>query len=176
MSDNPLESSLLNAELGVTDNPFHLDRSADLKLAIYRMFSLAKHRINIFSYDLEPRILSERNIESAIKTLARRSRHSEIRILVFDTTALQKIDHRLVALSQELSSFVSIRVLSKDFQQIPYSFHLVDDHGLVYRSNHSEIESLVSFNSPSRVREYRKEFTEMWEHSRVASELRSLSL
>ncbi|WP_144395557.1 hypothetical protein [Pleionea sediminis] len=171
-----LENTLLNAELGETETPLHLDRSSELKLACYRMYSLAKKRIDILTYDLEPRILSEREIEQALKEFIRQSRHTEVRILVFDTTMLQKVDHRLVALAQAFPSYVSIRVLAKDFQQIPYSFHLVDDSGLIYRTNHSELESLVSFNSKLKVREYRKEFNEMWEHSRVASELRSLSI
>ncbi len=170
------EEALLNAELGITEENFAVSRASELKLASYRMFAQAKHRIDILSYDLEPRVLSERNIEQAISQLARRSRYSEIRLLVFDTRQLQSSDHRLVSLSQQLSSFISIRVLAKDFQQIPYGFYLVDDAGVIYRSSHSDYDAKIFFNDKNKVREYRKQFDEMWQQSRVASELRALSL
>lgn len=170
------EDSLLNAELGITEENFAVSRASELKLASYRMFAQAKRRIDILSFDLDPRVLSDRNIEQAVSQLARRSRYSEIRLLVFDTLQLQSSDHRLVSLSQRLSSFISIRVLAKDFQQTPYGLYLVDDAGLIYRSNHSEYQAKVFFNDMNKVKEYRKQFEEMWEQSRLASELRALSL
>jgi hypothetical protein len=176
---NPLrysEDELLNAELGVTEQPFFISRATELQLATYRLFAQAKRRVDIFSYDLDPRVLSDRNIESAISSLARKSRYSEIRLLVFSTRQLQSYDHRLVSLSQQLSSFITIRELAKDFEQTPFAFYLVDDCGLIYRPNHSEYTAQVYFNEKLKVAEYRKQFEDMWQHSRIASELRALSL
>ncbi len=170
------DSGLLNAELGVTDDPFRVNRISDIQVACYRMFSQAKRSLDIFSQELDPRILSERSIEKAVSELARRSRYSTIRILVFDTLGLQSANHRLVSLSQSLSSFIKIKVLANDFQHIPYTFYLVDDCGVIYRPLHAELETQVYFNQPNKVTDLRKQFSDMWEQSRVASELRSLSL
>jgi hypothetical protein len=175
-SNESSNETLLNAELGITEGHFRLSRADELKLAAFRMFSQAKRRVDIFSYDLDPRVLSDRNIELALSNLARRSRYSEIRLLVFETRQLQSYDHRLVSLAQQLSSYISIRVLAKDFQQIPYAFYLVDDHGFIYRPNHSEYHAQVFFKDAHKAAEYRKQFEEMWQQSRIASELRALSL
>lgn len=171
-----LDDELLNAQLGETDGAFRVNRIAELKLASYRMFAQAKRSIDIFSYDLDRRILSDREIEQAVVSLVKRSRHSRVRMLVFDTVALQSADHRLISVLQSFSSYVSLKVLAKDYQTIPFSFYLVDNSGLIYRSNHNELEAHVCFNDKLKVKDYQKQFDEMWDHSRVASEFRTLGL
>ncbi|NVJ62424.1 MAG: hypothetical protein HWE27_18695 [Gammaproteobacteria bacterium] len=171
-----LDDDLLNAELGETNDVFRLSRVGELKLASYRMFAQAKKTIDIFSYDLDPRVLSDREIEQAVLTLVKRSRHSRVRMLVFETTALQGVDHRLISLLQSFSSYITLKVLSKNYQTIPFSFYLVDDAGLIYRSNHNELETQVFFNEKLKVKDYQKQFDEMWEQSRIASEFRTLGI
>ncbi|WMS88001.1 hypothetical protein [Pleionea litopenaei] len=170
------ENDLINAELGVTSEPFRASRVAELKLASYRMFAQAKKQIDLFSYDLDPRVLSDRDIEAAISRLVRRSRQSQVRMMVFETQLLQSADHRLIALMQNLSSYIHLKVVSKEYQQLPFSFYLVDDSGLIYRPNHQQLESQIYFNEKLKVRDYRKQFDEIWEQGRIASEFRTLGI
>ncbi|NVK89527.1 MAG: hypothetical protein HWE13_15420 [Gammaproteobacteria bacterium] len=171
-----MNDALINAELGTTDDPFRVDRAADLKLACYRMFAQAQQSVNLFTYELDPRVLSDREIESVLAKLARRSRHTQIRMMVYDTTSLQSNNHRLIGLYQALSSYVAIKVVAKEHQQIPYSFYTVDDCGLIYRPNHHEFESQIYFNDKLKTKDYRKQFEEYWEQGRVASEFRVLGI
>lgn len=175
-TNQSLEQTLSSAILGETDDEFRVNRLSEIQAVSQQMFSQAKRQVDIFSVDLDPRVLSQRSIEQTLAKLARSSRQSTIRLLIFDVLSLQSIDHRLVDLSQNLSSYVSIKVLANDYQHLPYNYYLVDDAGLMYRSNHKELETQVSFNAKLKVREYRKQFNDMWEQSRIASEFRNLSI
>ncbi|MEE4246757.1 MAG: hypothetical protein V2I33_15200 [Kangiellaceae bacterium] len=170
------EFDYLNAELGISNHDFHLDRASELKLVSFRMMSQAKRQINIFSRDLDPRILNDRSLERALTKFCRRSRFARVKILIHDPKAIQRQDHRLISLAQNLSSYVTIKAVAKDYLELPFTYYTVDDYGLMYRTVHDDYSTKINFYQPLRVKELNKQFEEIWQQSRVASEFRTLSL
>ncbi len=170
------EQDISHAQLGITQTPFTLDTSKALKLATQSMFSQAKRHIDIFSPLLDPYILNDLQFETLLSKMIRQSKDAQIRCLVYDVSALQKVDHCFIRLAQNLSSYTHIRTLPKNLQHHAHAFYLVDRAGIIYRRYASQYDSELCFNNPLKVKEKQHWFNELWEQGEIASELRRLHL
>ena len=168
--------SLEQAILGGTYDSFKVTSVADNQAAVQHMLGQARHYLDIFSADLDPKVLNNKASSDLISALARRSRYSEIRLLINDPYALQSAHHCLIKLSQDLASYIKIKVLPNEYHGLPYCYYLVDDTGLIYRPLNSDFSSEIYFNAPLAVKEKKITFNELWGQSRLASEFRALNL
>ncbi|MCO7222788.1 hypothetical protein [Pleionea sp. CnH1-48] len=165
-----------------TDNPQDLSERqllqtwAQHQTFALDMFKQAKRTVDIFSADLDPQVLNDRSIEKALSDLARRSRYSQIRLLVYTIRPMLQCQHRLITLYQSLSSYVHIRVVPAQLQQAPYAFYLADERSLVYRPFYTQTEGEGRLDAPLEVKERRQFFDELWQQSEIASELRVLGI
>ncbi|MFN4289267.1 MAG: hypothetical protein ACK4E7_00135 [Permianibacter sp.] len=172
MSDN-LETQLNAAILGETAD-FALHSSTDNRLAALRLIRQAQRHLYLFSRDLDPRVLDDPDITSALSALVRRHRSSHARLLVADVGPAQRNGHRWLELVQRLSSKIDVRIIHDDHQHHPFCFMVVDQNGLLYRSNAADFAGEVHFHAPLPCLEKLKFFDEVWQISRPASELRRL--
>lgn len=140
------------------------------------IFRTAKQSIQIYSHGLDPRILNNRQVEKNIVDFVKRSRNSKVQILIYDELLLRGIDHRLVSLAQKFTSFISIRVVAKDFHENPFGFYLVDNRTMVYRSNVERYEAEKLTMPNFVIKDKSKFFHTIWQSSSPASFLRALHL
>ncbi len=162
--------------LGESSEELFVNSREENQIAALRLAQQAKHSLYIVSRDLDPCIYSNRDFATALTDLARYSRHSEIRILIQDNTAILRDGHRLVELSQRFPTYIKIRKLHPDYAHYNHAFLIADERGVVLRPKADLYEGNVYFNHPNLARDLRAEFISMWEPSQPDPNLRRLSL
>ena len=149
---------------------------ADLNDKTIEFFSLCRQKLQIYTRNLDPRILNNREIEKIISRFVRSSRFARVEILITDERNLQGTDHRLVSLAQKYTSFVQIRVIPKDFHENYFGFYLIDGRAMIYRNNVERFESECHILPSSLIKQKAKYFDDVWQQSAPASQLRALNL
>ena len=149
---------------------------SELRELTHTHFSAAKQKIQIYTRNLDPRILNNRELEQSLTRFVRSSRFARIEILITEERNLQGIDHRLVSLAQKYTSFVAIRVIPKDYHENHFAFYLIDSRLLIYRNNAERYESEIHHLPSSQVKQKTKYFDEVWEKSSPAIHLRALHI
>lgn len=140
------------------------------------LFSKAKQKIQIYSHDLDPRILNHKKIEDIFLKFIRRSRFSAVEILITDEKYLQGVNHRLINLYQKYTSSIGIKIIPKDFHENHFAFYLIDQRSLIYRRIADRYESELYVPPSAELKRKSKYFDEVWQQSQPAIYLRSLNL
>jgi len=153
-----------------------IDSLAQLKQETNELFAYAKQRIQIYSHDLDPRILNNRETEQQLIRFIKKSRSCKVQILIYDEQRLRGIDHRLVALAQRFTSYVEIKVVAKDHHEIPFGFYLADERTMIYRNNVERYEAEKLQMPNFTIKDKSKLFDSIWQASSPASFLRALHL
>ena len=103
-----------------------------------RMIEQTRVRIDVISRSLDRRLFDQGEVVTAMRTVALSSRHARIRMLIMNTGALVRQEHRLVNLVKRLPTYFSIRMPSRDHKNFNASIVVADKTGYVYRP-HAEI-------------------------------------
>jgi hypothetical protein len=148
----------------------------ELKLEAGMLFKNAKRKIQIYTHNLDPRILSHPKIETTLKEFIRSSRYAKVEILIYDERNLQNVDHRLVRLAQNYTSNVTIKVVPKDYHENHFAFYLVDERKILYRASSERYETEYLHVPNSKINEKSRYFNDIWQQSDPASHLRALHL
>lgn len=164
-----------------TDNSRELDGPqinsfADLKAATELLMRSANRSIKLYTHNLDPRILSNRLIEKVIIQFIKKSRNSKLQILIYSEDDLKGVDHRLVAIAQQFTSYVEIRTTPKDFQEAPYAFYLVDNKSMLYRRYQERFETEKLSLPDATLKHKLSTFDTIWQQASQASFLRALHL
>ncbi len=153
-----------------------INTSEECRLAALSMVRQAARRIEIVSRRLDPQMYDNREFSEAVNRLIVGSRRARVRALLRHTDPVIKRGHRLVTLSQRLSSFIELRVPAREFDESNAAFLIVDGIGVIYRTHSDRFEGTVSFNDPRMARELTRQFEEMWQTALPDSELRRANL
>lgn len=153
-----------------------IESLSEFKQETELLFSQATRIIQIYSKDLDPRVLSNIRLESLILKFIKRSKASKLHILIFDESHLKGVDHRLVNLAQRFTSYLEIRLIPRDYQENYYGYYLVDKKRILHRNNIERYEAEYAQLPSSLVKEKSKWFDEIWQKSSPASFLRALHL
>lgn len=160
--------------LGATQRELAIDSREALRMVTQHMAEQAKRSIDIVSRHLDPELYNPPEFIETLRRLVRRSKYTQIRILVQDSTPAVKNGHRLIQLSQQLSSYVKIRKLHDDYKDYLRAFMVVDGQGYVLREFSDRYEAVADYHAPRQAKELLKFFTEAWEISEPDPQLRSL--
>ena len=163
-------------KLGKTDLLIELDQRDDFMNLILSMSQQAKHRILIFSHDLDKSLYGTNELYEAIKKLAIQSQRTHIQILVQDAILMTKNGHPLLKLSHRISSHVSIKITSKEYRDIYETFIVFDDCGYIIQGDPERYEARGNFSAPAETKHLVKKFHEMWERGVIDNSLRQLGL
>jgi hypothetical protein len=136
----------------------------------------ARRTIRILSPDLDHQVFDSEALCDKISALARRSRYSDVRILVKDTRAIVQRGHRLLELSRRIPSLVHIQVLAEHPEMNDDTMVIRDMDGLLFKPGDSEHQEIVETDSKARTQSYIERFDELWERSAPDSQLRRLGL
>ncbi len=174
MTNDAPDIALSKAVIGVDDLHVALHNSNEHRDAALAILKQGKRNAFVYSRDLDPRIFDDSRIATALSELARYSRYSQVQVLLSDVDDVMARGHRWLEVFQRLSSRIEVRVIHEDYWQLPFVFTIIDECALLYRSNASEFEGTVSFNDRHACAQKLIHFREVWDVSRVASELRRL--
>lgn len=153
-----------------------LESSDENRETAIQMINNCRRYLDIISRDLDPCIYDTSEMLDAIKKLALRSRFSRIRIIVMHPESLISSGHRIVDLSERLSSFIEIRTPAEHQASYNKAILLVDDNAYIQRMHADRFEGIANFNDRKTVSELDNEFELLWEQARPDPEFRHLML
>lgn len=162
--------------LGETQQLLTMSSSADNRDIALSLATQAQKSLCILTRDLERAVYNTPEFADAAIRLATHGRYSMIRILLQDSTDVVHRAHRLVGLSQRLSSSIQIRKPHQEHSSITQAFLVADDIGYMRRVIASRYEGTASFNAPGEAHELMQLFERMWEKSSPDPELQRLHL
>lgn len=160
--------------LGESSEALTLERSTEQHRAAVALVRQARRSVDIFSRDLDRRLYDERDFLAALQAVA--VNHGQIRILVKDATTAVKNGHRLIPLSQRLTSFIEIRKAAEDYKEYNEAFLVADATGYALRRHADRFEGTVHFNAAKTCRELLTFFNEVWRNSAPDPDLQRLYL
>lgn len=133
------------------------------RAAALSMVSQAARSVLIVSRQLDPQVYDDGEFCEAITQLVVGTPRARVRALLRHVDPAVKRSHRLVALAQRLSSFIELRVPSREFDEYNAAFLVVDGAGLIHRRLSDRFEASVNFNDPRMAQELSRQFEEMWQ-------------
>ncbi len=149
------------------------DEARTLALALCQQ---ATREICFFGKNIDPVLFDHPQFVEALSTFARRSKHTQVKFVVHDTRQNTADGHRLISLAQKLTRHIHIRNTPEKHQNLIQMFMLVDQNAYLYCPNTVRHQGRVSFDAPLDVRNFRKTFDDLWEHSTVDSNIRRLGI
>ena len=162
--------------LGQTTEEIEVAAIDELR-AISLDFALQCQRnLQIISRHLDQNLYDNNGFIQAVKNLAKRSRYSNIQILVHDSTPAVKSNHKLITLHQQLSSYIHIRKISNEYNHFNHALVLADQTGYIFRQFADRFTATVNYNHPLETKKLAETFTEIWEVSAPDPQVRRLSL
>jgi predicted GNAT family N-acyltransferase len=136
----------------------------------------ARRSLCIYSQLLDREVFDSAELASAITALARRSRYSDVRILINDSKPLIEQGHRLLELARRLSSTAHIRVIEEHPELPEATFVLRDNDGTVYEPDERRQTGFYEPDSRAVAQSHIEKFDDLWRLGRVDSGLRLLRL
>lgn len=161
--------------LGQFQEPIDLaDSDAHRRVAI-ALTRQARRSVVIFTRDLDKKLYDNRDFLDGLQNFAVNNR-GLIRILVKDSDKAVKYGHRLIALSQRLTSFIDIRKVAEDFKEYNEAFLVADEIGYAHRKHADRFEGIAHFNAAKEAVNLLNFFNEVWRHSAPDPNLRRIYL
>ncbi len=153
-----------------------LDCAQDYLENSIKVLSQATRSATIFSHVLDPHIYDNSDVLNAISQLARRSRYSEIRILVRHTKPLIELGHNLVRLSQRLPSKILIRKITTEPSNQNMAFLICDNSMLIYKHDDQNYQGFANYCAPQEIKSLKEAYLPCWEQGAFDMDLRQLNL
>lgn len=133
--------------------------------------------IDIFTDQLSPAVYDDPDLIAAISAIARRSKQSQVRVLVRNPAPLYGCGRPLLNLIQRLPSRGQIRAYSEGAKDRHLGFFCVDRKHLVYFSNEPEWKGFAKYNAKAESIHILNEFEHLWLYgSQEDPNLRALTL
>ena len=136
----------------------------------------ATRDLRIYSNLLDPDVFDSAKLNSAITALARRSRHSNVRILINDARPVAENGHRLLTLSRRLSTSMKMRVLD-EHPDLPDATYVVrDNNGVVYKPDERGRNGFYEPDSRASAKRLVEQFDTLWHWGKVDPRLQTIRL
>ena len=136
----------------------------------------ARRNICIYSQDLEPGLYDHHCVQQACSRFLRAHPSNRLFLLVNDTARAVSQGHSLIRLARRLTSNMHVRKKHPDLPSLAGVFLIVDDCGLLLRTQPEQFTGRALYNSPGRARQLRRAFDSAWDHSLPDPNLRSFLL
>lgn len=169
-----MAAALDDLVLGEHADVVSLATSAEQHRAAVALVRQARRSLDIFSRDLDRKLYDQRDFLDALQALA--MNRGQVRILVKDSTPAVRNGHRLIALSQRLTSLIEIRRVAEDYREYNQAFLVADATGYAMRRHADRFEGSVHFNAAKTCRELLTFFDEVWRNSAPDPDLQRLYL
>ncbi len=159
--------------LGKHGGDFFIDDFSTLSLDLVKQVTTT---LQILSFDLDPNLFGTKEMIDSVSALARKNRHTEIRILVVDTMKMTTSSSPLLMLQRRLSSAIALRKTGLAAYEIKDNLIIADRLGLLVQSIKEPGKAWGNFNNKPVAENYASQFDILWEQSREDPNLRTLSI
>ncbi|MDO3382047.1 DUF7931 domain-containing protein [Gilvimarinus algae] len=159
-----------------SDQLILLDSPDDFVTHTLSVVRSAKRKIALLSDCLDPYLYNREELTQALSAFARRSKSSELRILVRHTDELIEKGHLLARLHQRLSSKVQLRKIAVEPSNTHMAFLCADTDHVVYKNDDRVYQGFANYAAASEVRSLTEEFNRVWEFAQEDPGLRTLHL
>jgi hypothetical protein len=136
----------------------------------------AARYICILSPQLDHAAFDHSELVDALSALARRSRQTQVRILISDSRPVVGYGHQLLQLARRLPSTVYIRKLEEHPNWNNETAVIRDRDGVLYKPGGSDHDAFYEPNSRASTLRHLELFDELWRLSVADPELRALHL
>jgi hypothetical protein len=136
----------------------------------------ASRYICILSPQLDHAAFDNGELVDALSALARRSRQTQVRILISDSRPVVGYGHRLLQLARRLPSTVHIRKLEEHPNWNNETVVIRDRDGVLYKPGGSDHDAFYEPDSRASTLRHLELFDELWRLSVEDAELRALHL
>jgi hypothetical protein len=161
--------------LGQFQESIDLADSEAQRRAAVALAHQARRCVDIFTRDLDKKIYDHKDFLDGLQNLAVNNR-GLIRILVKDSSKAVKYGHRLIPLSQRLTSFIEVRKVADDYKEYNEAFLIADEIGYVHRKHADRFEGIARFNAAKEANALLIFFNEVWRNSAPDPDLRRIYL
>ena len=162
--------------LGDSKDLVEVDRSEAVRAVALSMVNQSQRTLDIISRHLDPVLFDNEMFAGAVRSLAIRSSHSRIRLLVQDPAPVVAAGHRLVNLAMQLSSYVSLRVPGADHRRFNEAWLIADNTGYIRRVHADRYDGVANFADRRYATELAREFDDIWERAAPDPNLRRLNI
>ena len=171
-SDKPIEIETL--VLGESTQVLETESSEDNRRLAVHMVQQAQHRVRIVSRHLDRPIYDHADFVDAVKQMLLNNPRGRVEIIVRDSAPILRRGHRLVALSQRLTSYMEIRSPAKQHEAFNAALLLVDDCGFIDRTFSDRYGGTACLHDPRTCRALNEVFDGMWQAATPDLNLRRL--
>ena len=120
--------------------------NADAALELVRQCQL---KLSIISHELDPFIYDQLDFLEALRELALKGRHVQIRILVFEPELIVRRGHKLIDLAGKISSYIEMRKPAPEYKKFNEAVLIEDEVGYLFSEKVERYKGKVNFNSRS---------------------------
>ena len=153
-----------------------LEHMDDLRRFSLELAQTARRSIVIYSNYLDAWLYDNDAFSEAVVKLVHNSQFSSVRMLVRDSRAIRERGHRLLTLCHHASEHVSIRKITAANHTQQPAYLIVDDNGLLYRSDDNAITGIGYRDYRGRVKMLLTEFDLMWNSAQEDPDLRRMTV
>jgi predicted GNAT family N-acyltransferase len=154
----------------------HYATSVQLRDLTIRLINNASSRLLIWSRDLDPLVYADSACLDALRALALKSPHGQIKIMVCEPARIAQRGHRLLELARRMTSVFMFRQPGTQDLQYPSAYLTNDTFGYAYRPSSERFDGEGGLHTHGRFEELGHHFEGAWERAVPADELRRLSL
>ena len=148
----------------------------DCTQAVATLIGQAQQQVALFTQQLEPTLYNHQPICELLSYLARKNRHSRVRILAQQTKGVTD-GHCLIRLAHRLSSSIQIRIpATPELQNYAKSLLIIDNHSMMLIDNPERYEGTLVENNRLHVKSQLEFFDHAWEHSLPDQNTRRLQI
>ncbi|MDP2227222.1 MAG: hypothetical protein Q8J78_07065 [Moraxellaceae bacterium] len=170
----PFEQVLAGFRLGESETLLKLDSLEDFARAELALLAQVRRQLLILTPDLEPERFNADAFADGLSALARRSRYSDVRILLAEPGVALRWGHKLLGLSRRLPSKLRIRQLHEDDMKQPEAWIVADNIGLLRRDSLKVYQGMLSAKSIPHAQRATLRFEEMWNRAREIADFREI--
>lgn len=136
----------------------------------------ASRHICVLSPRLDHTVFDSAELSEALSALARRSRQTEVRILVQDPREMVSRGHRLLQLARRLPSTIKLQVLAEHPDWQGQTVVIKDRNGVLYQPQDGDNSAFFEPDSRASAQRHIELFDALWRYSVQDPQLRALHL
>ncbi len=159
--------------LGLHGGKFSIQHLAD---ATQQLIAQVDCHLRILSFDLDHAIFDQKTIVDTISRLARKSRFSEIKLLIIDSRSIASRGHQLLQLQQRLSSTIALRKINDDSREIKHNLIIADHCGVICQSMKEPALIWGNYNNRPIAEDFIAQFDALWNRASPDPNLRRVSI
>lgn len=148
----------------------------DFRSAAQDLIQQTEQDLRILSVQLDPDVFDNTEITDCISALARKSRYTQIRLLVLESRQLSARGHRLLNLHRRLSSKIALRCSNTPAHDIKESLIIADQSAFIAQSIRDPDKCWGNYNNKPVAQSYIEYFDQLWEHATEDKNLRQLEI